>query len=62
MDSKWRDMMVRQNDDGTQRLATMGEVRQAVRDLPDWQNTEAAQNNAQQVGVAIASIFGRGGF
>jgi hypothetical protein len=62
MDSKWRDMMVRQNDDGTQRLATMGEVRQAVRDLPEWQNTEAAQNNAQQVGVAIASIFGRGGF
>jgi hypothetical protein len=62
MDSKWRDMMVRQNDDGTQRLATMSEVRQAVRDLPEWQNTEAAQSNAQQVGVAIASIFGRGGF
>lgn len=62
MDSKWRDMMVRQNNDGTQRLATMGEVRQAVRDLPEWQNTEAAQSNAQQVGVAIASIFGRGGF
>ena len=62
MDSKWRDMMVQQNNDGTQRLATMGEVRQAVRDLPEWQSTEAAQNNAQQVGVAIASIFGRGGF
>lgn len=60
MDPKWRDMMIRQNDDGTSRLATMSEVRSLVRDLPEWQNTETARNTAQELGVAMASIFGRG--
>ena len=60
MDPKWRDVMIHQNDDGTSRLATMSEVRSFVRDLPEWQNTEAAQNTAQQLGTTLASIFGRG--
>lgn len=60
MDPKWRDVMIKQNDDGSSRLATMSEVRTFVRDLPEWQNTEAARNTAQELGVALGSIFGRG--
>jgi len=61
-DPKWRDMFVRSNDDGTQRLATLSEIRTQVRNTPEWSRTTAAKESASNIAGAIAQLFGRSGF
>lgn len=59
---EWRDMMITTDDAGNQRLATQNELKQRVRERPEWAFTESAQSSTQQLAVAVADIFGRGGF
>lgn len=59
---EWRDMMITTDEKGNQRLATQNELKQRVRDRPEWAFTESAQSSTQQLAVAVADIFGRGGF
>jgi len=61
-DPKWRDMFVKSNDDGTQRLATLSEIRTQVRNTPEWSRTTAAKESASNIAGAIAQLFGRSGF
>jgi len=59
---EWRDMMISTDESGNQRLATQNELKQRVRERPEWAFTESAQSSTQQLAVAVANIFGRGGF
>ena len=60
-DDKFLNMMF-VDADGTSRLATSREVRNAARALPEWGQTDAARTASSQMVAAIGNIFGRRGF
>lgn len=59
MDPKWESVFIRADDNGNKRVATNMEVRDAVRSMEGWEQTDTARQNATDIGMWLGNIMGR---
>lgn len=58
MDPEWNSVLIRTDDKGNQRVATNMEVRDAVRNMEGWEQTDAARRSATDIGMWLGNIMG----
>jgi hypothetical protein len=58
-DSRFQPIIHHVQEDGSERIMTVAEVGKHVRNLEDWQTTDAAKASAQEFADFIGKKFGK---